>query len=90
VGSHDTFSRLPRKHPEAAMLTHRSRTEAAVHQPLLEGEALLPSFTAGAGPAGIPGSTGELSDTEALSSPSLAPKRSHQQALHIQVQGHNC
>lgn len=67
-----------------------SCTEAAVHQPLLRAKALLPSFTARAGPAGIPGSTGELSDTEALSSPSLAPKRSHQQALHIQVQGHNC
>lgn len=67
-----------------------SLTEAAVYQPLPQAKALLPSSTARAGPPGIPGYTGELSDTEALSSPSLAPKRSHQQVLHIQVQGHNC
>lgn len=88
-GGCDTFSQLPQRHSEATVLTENSCTEGAVHQPLPRAKALRPSSTARAAPAGVPGYAGELSDTEALSSPSLAPERSHQQVLHIQVQGHN-
>lgn len=53
--------------------------------PPAQASALIISFlclTARAGPAGAPDPTGELSDTEALSSPSLGPKPGHQQVFH--------
>lgn len=54
-------------------------------RPPAQASALIMSplcLTARAGPTGIPDHSGELSDTEALSSPSLGPKPSHQQVFH--------
>lgn len=53
----------------------------------LQAEASAPSShpfasTARAGPTGSPDYTGELSDTEALSSHSISPQPSHQQVFH--------
>lgn len=94
----------PRTVPEGEAVTLSPRFLRSTWRPLCSQRTAAQSHRAPASPAGLshhplPGRgplgflatyAGELSDTEALSSPSLAPKRSHQQVLHIQVQGHNC
>lgn len=41
-GNCDTFSQLPQKHSEAAMLTENGCAEAPVHQPLPAGQGFAP------------------------------------------------
>lgn len=94
MGGCDIF--LPGSSLEATELTELGCTEATWHQPGPAGRGFrcphLPHLPAlpGQDPAGTPDHhAGELSDTEALSSSSLAPRCSHQQVLLIQVQGHH-
>lgn len=81
MGSCDTSPSFP----EAARRPPRSPRMAAPALPT--GRDFCSSShpfasTARAGPTGIPDHTGELSDTEALSSPSVTPQPSHQQVFH--------